>query len=83
VANQTSTVTVTSNGIGALSFAILEPASATTKNSATSGVFDSLAAGTIYFKLRIPMVVPQQYYTVDDVVNITVTGQVIKDVVLV
>jgi hypothetical protein len=32
VANQASTVTVTtSNGIGALSFAILEPASATTK----------------------------------------------------
>ena len=83
VANQTSTVTVTtSNGIGTLSFAILEPASATTNTSgATSGIFDSLAAGTYLFQVTDANgCTAQQYYTVDDVVNITVTGQVIKDV---
>jgi hypothetical protein len=49
---------------------------------ATSGVFDSLATGTYLFQVTdTNSCTAQHYYTVDDVVNITVTGQVIKDVV--
>ncbi|MDG2431867.1 T9SS type B sorting domain-containing protein [Flavobacterium sp.] len=83
ISSQTSTVTVaTSNGVGTLSYAILEPASATTNTSgASSGVFDSLAAGTYLFQVTDANgCTDEQYYTVDDVVNITVTGQVESDV---
>ncbi|MBE0392147.1 T9SS type B sorting domain-containing protein [Flavobacterium sp. PL002] len=83
VANQTSTVTVnTSNGVGTLSYAILEPATATANiTGASSGIFTGLAAGTYLFQVTDANgCTAQQYYTVDDLVSITVTGQVIKDV---
>ncbi|NRS87943.1 gliding motility-associated-like protein [Flavobacterium sp. 7E] len=83
VANQTSTVTVnTSNGVGTLSYAILEPATATANiTGASSGIFTGLAAGTYLFQVTDANgCIAQQYYTVDDLVSITVTGQVTKDV---
>ncbi|NRT14507.1 gliding motility-associated-like protein [Flavobacterium sp. 28A] len=83
VANTTSTVTIShSNGIGTISYAILEPASATTNTSgATSGVFTGLAVGTYLFEVKDANgCTAQQYYTVDPVVNVTVTGQVISGV---
>ncbi len=82
-ASTTSTVTVTvTNGVGALHYEILSPASAVTNTSgATSGVFTLLDAGTYLFQVTDANgCKDEEYYTVDPLVNITIAGQLVNDV---
>ncbi|WP_164905437.1 T9SS type B sorting domain-containing protein [Flavobacterium sufflavum] len=83
VANQTSTVTLTTtNGVGTLSYAIISPASATTNvTGASSGIFTGLLPDTYLFQATDANgCTYQESYTVNPVTNITVSGQLISDV---
>ncbi|URM37843.1 T9SS type B sorting domain-containing protein [Flavobacterium anhuiense] len=83
-ANTSSTVTVTAtNGVGALAYAILSPASATGNVSgAASGIFTSLAPATYLFEVTDSNgCKDQKSYTVDPVTNITIAGQLVSNVV--
>ncbi|WP_433765035.1 T9SS type B sorting domain-containing protein [Flavobacterium ginsenosidimutans] len=84
IANTTSTVTVTAtNGVGSLAYAILSPASSTGNVSgAASGVFTTLAPGTYLFEVTDSNgCKDQKSYTVDPVTNITIAGQLVRNVV--
>ncbi|MBC7847533.1 MAG: T9SS type B sorting domain-containing protein [Flavobacterium sp.] len=79
----TSDVTLTTtNGIGALSYAILTPASATSNvTGASSGIFTGLLPDTYLFQVTdANLCTYQESYTVNPVTNITVSGQLISDV---
>ncbi|WP_348798281.1 T9SS type B sorting domain-containing protein [Flavobacterium adhaerens] len=81
--NTQSTVTVaTSSGIGSLAFEIVEPASAVGNTTgATSGIFTGLDADTYLFRVTDANgCTDEAYYTVEPLVNITVSGQVTADV---
>ncbi|MDR7211318.1 T9SS type B sorting domain-containing protein [Flavobacterium piscis] len=83
-ANTTSTVTVSvSHGVGTLNFEITSPASAVSNVSgASSGVFSLLPAGTYIFKVTDANgCIDEDTYTVDPLVNITIAGQLVNDVV--
>ena len=82
-ANTASTVTVTvSHGVGTLNYEILSPASAVTNTSgASNGVFTMLAADTYLFQVTDANGCKDEaYYTVDPLINITTTGQLVNDV---
>ncbi|SEA34212.1 T9SS type B sorting domain-containing protein [Bizionia paragorgiae] len=79
----TSDVTLTTTGgVGTLSYEILAPASATTNTSgATSGVFTGLPVGDYTFLVTDANGCSyQELYTIEDVDNILVTGQLESDV---
>ncbi|WP_406844828.1 T9SS type B sorting domain-containing protein [Flavobacterium soyae] len=82
-ANTTSTVTVTvSNGVGALHYEILLPASAVTNVSgAANGIFTGLTADTYLFQVTDENgCKDEMYYTVDPLENITIAGLLVNDV---
>nr|WP_315141126.1 T9SS type B sorting domain-containing protein [uncultured Flavobacterium sp.] len=79
----TSTVTVTTtNGVGALTYAILSPATATGNTSgATSGIFTLLAPDTYTFQVTDANgCTYQESYTVAPVTNITVAASAFSNV---
>lgn len=79
----TSNVTLTTtNGVGALSYAIVSPASATSNTSgASSGIFTGLLPDTYLFQVTDANFCSyQESYTVNPVTNITVSGQLISNV---
>lgn len=79
----TSNVTLTTtNGVGALSYAIVSPASATSNTTgASSGIFTGLLPDTYLFQVTdANFCTYQESYTVNPVTNITVSGQLISDV---
>ncbi|PAM93968.1 hypothetical protein B4N84_15140, partial [Flavobacterium sp. IR1] len=83
--NTTSTVTITvmpGTGVGALRYEIMSPASETSNTSgATSGIFTSLPANTYIFKVTDDNGCTDEItYTVNALVNITITGQLVSDV---
>nr|WP_314895745.1 T9SS type B sorting domain-containing protein [uncultured Flavobacterium sp.] len=83
-ANQTSTVTLTTtNGTGTLSYAILFPASAISNVSgASSGIFTGLLPNTYLFQVTDANGCSyQESYTVAPVNNITVSGQLMSNVI--
>ena len=79
-ANTTSTVTVSySNGVGAISYAIISPAASATSNA--TGIFTGLAPDTYMFEVTDANgCTDQKSYTVVPVTNITVSGALISDV---
>ncbi|OXA94724.1 gliding motility-associated C-terminal domain-containing protein [Flavobacterium hercynium] len=83
-ANTTSTVTITTtNGVAALSYAILAPSSATSNvTGASNGIFTGLAVGTYLFEVTDANgCKDQKSYTIDPVTNITVAGQLVSNVI--
>ncbi len=79
----TSTVTVTTtNGVGALTYAILSPATATGNTSgATSGIFTLLAPDTYTFQVTDANgCTYQESYTVAPVTPIAIVGAVLNDI---
>ncbi|MFV5687328.1 T9SS type B sorting domain-containing protein [Flavobacterium sp. ZT3R25] len=72
----------TTNGVGALSYAILSPASATSNvTGVSSGIFTGLLPDTYLFQVTdANFCTYQESYTVNPVTNITVSGQLISDV---
>ncbi|WP_205958089.1 T9SS type B sorting domain-containing protein [Flavivirga algicola] len=79
----TSTVTLTAtDGVGPLAYAILSPASATGNvTGAASGIFTGLAPDTYLFEVTDANgCTYEELYTVDPVVNITVSGVLVNDV---
>ncbi|HRA71218.1 MAG TPA: T9SS type B sorting domain-containing protein [Flavobacterium sp.] len=79
----TSNVTLTTtNGVGALSYAIVSPASATSNvTGASSGIFTGLMPDTYLFQVTdANFCTYQESYTVNPVTNITVSGQLISNV---
>ncbi|PAM96128.1 hypothetical protein B4N84_03925, partial [Flavobacterium sp. IR1] len=83
--NTTSTVTIAVSpltGVGPLGYKIMSPASETSNISgATSGIFTSLPANTYIFRVTDKNGCTDEItYTVDALVNITITGQLVSDV---
>ncbi|WP_165571352.1 T9SS type B sorting domain-containing protein [Flavobacterium reichenbachii] len=83
-ANTTSTVTLNvTNGVGTLDYEIISPAaSASNTTGAANGIFTGLAAGTYIFKVTDDNgCTDQATYTVDQLINITIAGQLVNNVV--
>ncbi|MDO5980748.1 T9SS type B sorting domain-containing protein [Flavivirga spongiicola] len=81
--NLTSDVTLTATGgVGPLTYAILSPASATGNvTGLNTGVFIGLAPDTYLFEVRDANgCYYTESYTVDPVINITVSGSLVSDV---
>lgn len=79
----TSNITLTTtNGVGALSYVIVSPASATSNvTGASSGIFTGLSPDTYLFQVTdANFCTYQESYTVNLVTNITVSGQLINNV---
>ncbi len=79
----TSDVTLTAtDGVGPLAYAILSPASATGNvTGAASGIFTGLAPDTYLFEVTDANgCTYEESYTVDPVINITVSGVLVSDV---
>lgn len=78
----TSDVTLsTTNGVGALSYEIVSPASATSNVSgASSGIFTGLSPDTYLFQVTdANFCTYQESFTINPVTNINVSGQLISD----
>ncbi|MBE8727599.1 T9SS type B sorting domain-containing protein [Flavobacterium hungaricum] len=83
-ASTTSTVTIAySHGVGTLHFEILSPASAVGNvTGASNGIFTGLTAGTYIFQVTDANgCKDQETYTVDPLVNITIAGQLVNNVI--